>query len=115
MAPLLKPVSKKLVDWLRKARTRSAKRRQRQAEAQSKRFAWAVLRVQVHQRENGRCLRCKRKVYLSTRNPFDLMHAHHLKYRSQGGADSVDNLVALCGECHDLLHRHVVELPETIQ
>jgi len=29
---------------------------------------------------------------------------HHIKYRSQGGSDDVDNLIALCRKCHDLAH-----------
>ena len=32
------------------------------------------------------------------------MHAHHIIYRSQGGADTLDNLVTLCEFCHKKLH-----------
>lgn len=30
---------------------------------------------------------------------------HHLTYRSQGGDDAPENLVWLCRECHDSIHR----------
>jgi len=29
---------------------------------------------------------------------------HHIKFRSQGGKDTADNLVALCREHHSLVH-----------
>ncbi|MGB2721064.1 MAG: HNH endonuclease signature motif containing protein [Rhodococcus sp. (in: high G+C Gram-positive bacteria)] len=32
------------------------------------------------------------------------LHAHHVTYRSRGGATSLDNLVLLCGEHHRALH-----------
>lgn len=29
---------------------------------------------------------------------------HHLIFKSQGGKDEIDNLVALCRNCHDKAH-----------
>jgi len=29
---------------------------------------------------------------------------HHIQYKSQGGADNVDNLIALCRKCHADIH-----------
>jgi 5-methylcytosine-specific restriction endonuclease McrA len=29
---------------------------------------------------------------------------HHIKFKSQGGKDEIDNLIALCRGCHDLAH-----------
>lgn len=31
---------------------------------------------------------------------------HHVKYRSEGGSDHYDNLVALCRPHHDFAHKH---------
>lgn len=31
-------------------------------------------------------------------------HAHHRRLRSQGGDDSVDNLLIVCHRCHGLIH-----------
>lgn len=40
------------------------------------------------------------------------MHAHHIVYRSQDGADTLDNLITLCEECHKKLHRGELQLFE---
>ena len=29
---------------------------------------------------------------------------HHIIYRSQGGSDDVENIIALCRDCHDAAH-----------
>ena len=29
---------------------------------------------------------------------------HHLVYKSKGGTDDITNLMALCRECHNLVH-----------
>jgi len=29
---------------------------------------------------------------------------HHIKFKSYGGSDDIDNLIALCGDCHDEKH-----------
>ena len=29
---------------------------------------------------------------------------HHIKFKSQGGKDEIDNLIALCRECHEIAH-----------
>lgn len=47
-------------------------------------------------RDNYTCQCCKSKK--------GTMHAHHIVYRSQGGADTLDNLVTLCEFCHKKLH-----------
>lgn len=47
-------------------------------------------------RDNYTCQCCKSKK--------GTMHAHHIIYRSEGGADTVDNLITLCEFCHKKLH-----------
>lgn len=32
------------------------------------------------------------------------VHVHHIRFRSQGGSDTPDNLVWLCRPCHDKRH-----------
>ena len=29
---------------------------------------------------------------------------HHVIFRSQGGSDSLDNMMILCNECHHIIH-----------
>jgi hypothetical protein len=31
---------------------------------------------------------------------------HHIVFKSRGGKDEIDNLQALCRECHDKAHSH---------
>ena len=47
-------------------------------------------------RDNYTCQCCKTKK--------GTLHAHHIVYRSNGGADTLDNLIVLCEECHNKLH-----------
>lgn len=50
-----------------------------------------------HNRDNHTCQCCKTKK--------GTLHAHHIIYRSKGGADTLDNLITLCEECHKKLHK----------
>ncbi len=34
------------------------------------------------------------------------LHCHHVVYRSELGPDETWNLVAICQECHDLVHNY---------
>jgi len=36
------------------------------------------------------------------------LHVHHIRFRSQGGDDSTENLLTLCWRCHRLIHRGYV-------
>ena len=76
------------------------KARQRRAKA----TAWQVLRATVYDRDLGRCRVCHVPVKFQSAYPWDIGHTHHLTYRSRGGADRVENLVLLCGECHSDVH-----------
>lgn len=58
---------------------------------------YRALVAYIKRREGHRCLVCRRHRALDP--------AHIVK-RSQGGADSPDNLVALCRECHDACDLH---------
>jgi 5-methylcytosine-specific restriction endonuclease McrA len=29
---------------------------------------------------------------------------HHIRFKSQGGTDKINNLIALCRHCHDVAH-----------
>jgi hypothetical protein len=72
----------------------------------SGRVEWMALRTVVDmvyklhiriamQRAGWRCARCK------SRRP---LHPHHRKYRSHGGTHQVENLEAVCWDCHRVIH-----------
>jgi 5-methylcytosine-specific restriction endonuclease McrA len=50
----------------------------------------------VFERDGWTCLLCPSRARLQ---------AHHVKYRSHGGNDAIDNLATLCWICHDQVHR----------
>ena len=33
------------------------------------------------------------------------LQVHHLKFRSHSGSDEEQNLITLCAECHEQMHR----------
>ena len=53
------------------------------------------LNVQCFIRDGWKCRCC---------NFRGNLHAHHIKFRSQGGKDELCNLVTLCANCHRGLH-----------
>jgi len=57
---------------------------------------WENLREKTLQRDNYRCQRC-----FENRGP---LQAHHIVPRSDGGPDTLNNLVTLCRPCHGTQH-----------
>ena len=45
-----------------------------------------------------------RKAPFYTKNNKPYLEAHHLKWLSKGGTDTIDNVVALCPNCHRKMH-----------
>lgn len=60
---------------------------------------YALLKLLVLKRDGFKCKKCGRR---------DTLHVHHVEFRSQGGADSMDNLVTLCFQCHEKVHTREV-------
>lgn len=52
-------------------------------------------RKAVYRREGYRCALCDSTRYLQI---------HHVVKRSEGGTDSMHNLICLCSDCHALAH-----------
>lgn len=61
-------------------------------------------------RAEGHCDLCHQQApfYDGNGNPY--LEAHHIVWLSKGGADEIDNVVALCPNCHRRIH--VVNNPE---
>jgi ATP-dependent DNA helicase RecQ len=59
-------------------------------------LSYESLRQQILRRDGWRCQSCGTMANLEV---------HHRKFRSHSGADSEENLITLCTECHSILHR----------
>ena len=59
-------------------------------------YGFANSREHALCRDKYTCQVCKAK---NTR-----LEVHHIKYRSQGGTDDLDNLITLCADCHKKVH-----------
>ena len=58
--------------------------------------AYKDLQIAVLRRDNWQCDECG----MYTEAP-----PHHVIFRSQGGSDTMENLITLCMECHEKEHR----------
>ena len=60
-------------------------------------------------RAEGICELCKNKAPFFDKygNPF--LETHHVEYLSKGGKDSIENVVALCPNCHRRIHNLKLE------
>lgn len=68
-------------------------------------YGYENVRQYVLSRDGYKCRRCKTsKKFLQT---------HHIKYRSEGGTDTTDNLICLCCDCHNDLHAGRWKLSKT--
>lgn len=77
-----------------KPRSRAAEKKQA---AREKDTHYRKVRQQVLVRDHWRCRACGTPEHVD---------AHHLRFRSAGGEDSVNNLIALCRCCHAEVHAY---------
>ncbi len=54
------------------------------------------LHRQILERDGWRCQAC---------GSMQNLQVHHLKLRSRSGGDEEQNLITLCAECHERVHR----------
>lgn len=59
--------------------------------------------TEVRERDLWRCRAC---------GLADLLEAHHIVFRSQGGPDTLENLITLCKHCHMAAHRYEITREE---
>lgn len=59
------------------------------------RYSIATLREAVFARDGYKCQCCGRTI-----KDGAILHVHHIKYRSQGGTNSISNLATVCDKCH---------------
>lgn len=53
---------------------------------------------------HGRCQLCGKVAPFLNKNGQPYLESHHIVWLSEGGKDSIDNVVALCPNCHRKMH-----------
>ena len=43
------------------------------------------------------------------------LQVHHIRFRSQGGSDSMENLTTLCKDCHEKIHKNELNFNKKVQ
>jgi len=61
----------------------------------------------------GICQLCDEKAPFMDKKGNPFLEVHHIHYLSQGGTDTIDNVVALCPNCHRKIHQ--LELEEDLK
>ena len=55
-------------------------------------------------RANGVCELCEQSAPFNKNNGEPYLEVHHVKHLTDGGDDSTENAVALCPNCHRMMH-----------
>ena len=63
-------------------------------------YEFVNVKAYLTYREHGVCQYCGCRIL-----PNEKVHIHHIRQRSKGGTDKVDNLALLHDKCHVLMHR----------
>lgn len=64
----------------------------------------------VKKRANGNCELCEQPAHFNDKNGNPYLECHHIDFLSEGGADVIENCVALCVVCHK--KAHILNEPE---
>ena len=62
---------------------------------------------------NGICQLCGQPAPFRDNNGEPYLEAHHIKWLSRGGADTIENIVALCPNCHKRIH--ILDDPDDVK
>jgi len=71
--------------------------------AKGEQYGFENIKEYVLSRDSHKC-------YFNNDKCIDKLHVHHIKYRSQGGSDNPNNLIALCEKHHKELHDGKIKL-----
>lgn len=55
-------------------------------------------------RANGKCELCQEPAPFNRKDGSPYLETHHIEWLANGGADTVENTVALCPNCHKKMH-----------
>lgn len=67
---------------------------------------YAALCKAVLERDHWKCRSCQFRGNLA---------AHHIVYRSHQGEDTAENLITLCNQCHEAVHRSDLEITKEMK
>ena len=62
---------------------------------------------------NGTCQFCGKLAPFKDKNQLDYLETHHIIWLSNGGKDALENVVALCPNCHRKMH--IINDPNDVQ
>lgn len=76
--------------------------------------AWHALWTAVRARDKNACrVGGKQTTKFGAGDPKLWGQGHHIRYRSAGGADTMDNLIWICYPCHSAEHEHRIQITGT--
>jgi hypothetical protein len=112
LAPNFKPApgSGKRERYTRKLSARAEQARADRAAKHAERKAALKRRHDVFVRDGGRCRALGVQVFLVAADPRVVGHVHHIKFKSAGGTDDLENLILLSPAAHDLVHQHLLDI-----
>lgn len=65
----------------------------------------AYIAEYAKRRANGFCQLCGNEAPFLDKHGRPYLESHHIVWMANGGADSIDNTVALCPNCHRKMHQ----------
>lgn len=63
---------------------------------------WELMRRRIFRRDNYVCQDCGRICVEGDEDEGRWPHCDHIRPKSQGGGEDVDNLQTMCGRCHNI-------------
>ncbi len=84
------------------------------AEPHDRRIPFAVQKV-VYERADNSCELCGWNHERWSRQDPRIVELHHVTEHVEGGANSAENLIALCSRCHDEIHAGRRQLPDEFE
>ena len=102
---LRKLVEKMTMAQLEKVATNSGKKHPEKIVSQSSQYKRDPFVAEYAKlRANGICQLCRQKAPFRTKKGIPYLETHHVVWLSRGGEDTIDNVVALCPNCHRRMH-----------
>ena len=71
-----------------------------------------VTQKEVYARDENHCVLCGWSHDRWTRQDPRILELHHIRQHSEGGHNSVENLIVLCSQCHDEVHAGRRTIPD---